>query len=181
MAPADRGWVIEAETVVVALGAASVQVTAPLGYAPPLFGKRGYHLHYRLEGNAVLNRPVVDGDNGFLLAPMRRGIRLTTGVEFARPQAPPTPVQLARAEPVARRLLPLGEQVESAPWMGVRPCLPDMLPIIGRMPGRDDVWCAFGHAHQGLTLGPTTGRLLAEMMSGETPFLDPTPYRAERF
>ena len=43
------------------------------------------------------------------------------------------------------------------------------------------LWFAFGHAHHGLTLGPVSGRLLAEMMTGETPFTDPAPYRAERF
>ena len=56
-----------------------------------------------------------------------------------------------------------------------------MLPVIGRLPGQDGAWCAFGHAHQGFTLGPTTGRLLAAMMLGEQPFADPAPYRAERF
>ena len=175
------GGAVDAEQAVVALGAASARVTKPLGYAPPLFGKRGYHVHFGLRGNAVLNRPMLDRDSGFMLAPMRRGVRLTTGAEFARPDAEPTPLQLDRAEPVARALLPLDSRVESAPWMGVRPCTPDMLPIIGRMPGQTTLWCAFGHAHQGLTLGPTTGRLLAEMMTGETPFIDPEPYRAERF
>ncbi|MEN0074268.1 MAG: FAD-dependent oxidoreductase [Paracraurococcus sp.] len=172
---------LEAEEVVIALGAAAARVTRPLGYAPPLFGKRGYHMHYGLQGNAVLHRPVLDTESAFLLAPMRAGIRLTTGAEFAGPDAPPTPVQLERAEPVARRLLPLAERVESVPWMGVRPCMPDMRPVIGRLPGQPGAWCAFGHAHQGLTLGPTTGRLLAEMMTGEAPFLPPEPYRAERF
>ncbi|KAA2211651.1 NAD(P)/FAD-dependent oxidoreductase [Teichococcus oryzae] len=182
------GWQVQtsdgpakAQEVVIALGAASSKATGPLGYAPPLFGKRGYHYHFGLRGNAVLNRPVLDVASGFLLAPMRAGIRLTTGAEFARPDAPATPVQLARAEPIARTLLPLAEKVEDRPWMGVRPCTPDMLPIIGPLPGQQGAWCAFGHAHQGLTLGPTTGRLLAEMMTGEAPFIDPAPYRAERF
>ncbi|MBL6457144.1 FAD-binding oxidoreductase [Belnapia sp. T6] len=172
---------VEVEAVVVALGAAAVQLTRRFGYAPPYFGKRGYHLHFGLRGNAVLHRPVLDTESGFLLAPMRAGIRLTTGAEFARPDAPPSPIQLERAEPVARGLLPLAEQVEDKPWMGVRPCTPDMLPIIGPLPGQNGAWCAFGHAHQGLTLGPTTGRMLAEMMLGEAPFIDPQPYRAERF
>ena len=185
---AGAGWQVrtdagpvEAAEVVVALGAAAGQVTGLLGYAPPIFGKRGYHLHYGLRGNAVLHRPILDTESGFLLAPMRAGIRLTTGAEFARTDAPPTPVQLERAEPVARSLLPLADRVEATPWMGVRPCTPDMLPIIGPLPGQAGAWCAFGHAHQGLTLGPTTGRLLAEMMCGETPFVSPEPYRAERF
>ena len=172
---------IEAEQAVVALGAASTEVTRQFGYAPPLFGKRGYHMHYTLKGNAVLNRPLVDSDMGFGLIPMRRGIRLTTGVEFAHTNAAPSPVQLERAEPVARALLPLDHRVDEKPWVGVRPAMPDMLPVIGRVPAHDNLWCAFGHAHQGLTLGPTTGRLLAEMMSGETPFLDPEPYRPGRF
>ena len=185
---AGQGWRVqtsdgpaEAEQVVVALGAFANRVTKPLGYDPPTFGKRGYHRHYKLQGNAVLNRPVLDTESAFLLAPMRAGVRLTTGAEFAGLDEPPTPVQLARAEPVARALLPLGDAVEPEPWMGVRPCTPDMLPIIGKLPGQQGVWCAFGHAHQGFTLGPTTGRMLAEMMDGEKPFIDPEPYRPERF
>ena len=172
---------MEAAQAVVALGAASAEVTQQFGYAPPLFGKRGYHMHYSLRGNAVLNRPLVDSDTGFGLMPMRRGIRLTTGVEFARTNAPPSAVQLQRAEPIARALLPLDSRVDETPWMGVRPALPDMLPAIGRAPTHDNLWCAFGHAHQGLTLGPSTGRLLAEMMTGEAAFLDPEPYRPGRF
>lgn len=172
---------VDASQAVVALGVFSERVTRRFGYAPPLFGKRGYHKHYTLRGNAVLHRPVVDADTRFGLVPMRRGIRLTTGVEFARADAPPTPVQLARAEPVARALLPIDRPVEATPWMGIRPAMADMLPAIGLVPGQESLWCAFGHAHQGLTLGPTTGRLVAEMMSGETPFVDPEPYRPGRF
>jgi len=176
---AADGSVVEAGAAVIALGIWSGGVTKRFGYMPPLFGKRGYHLHFKPQGNAGLTRPVAS--NGFLLAPMRRGIRLTTGVELARRGAKPSPVQLARAEPIARRIFPLGDAVEPTPWMGVRPCTPDMLPIIGRIPPQPGLWGAFGHAHQGFTLGPTTGRLLAEMMTGDAPFLDPTPLRAERF
>ncbi len=188
LAQDGAGWQVEtvdgrvaAQHAVVALGMASAKLTQRFGWAAPLFGKRGYHVHFGLRGNAVLNHPVQDSDNGYMLIPMRAGVRLTTGAEFSRDGAEPTPVQLQRAEPVARALVPLSDRVESTPWMGVRPCTPDMLPIIGRAPGQSTLWCAFGHAHQGLTLGPSTGRLLAEMMSGEAPYLDPAPYRAERF
>jgi D-amino-acid dehydrogenase len=167
--------------VVVALGPWSDIVFRPLGYALPLQVKRGYHLHFRPRGNAVLNHPVLDVDGGYLLAPMSRGIRLTTGVEFAPRDAPPSPVQMGQVEPVARKLFPLAEQVEASPWMGARPCLPDMLPVIGRAPRHEGLWLDFGHQHHGLTLGPVSGRLLAEMITGETPFTDPAPYRAERF
>ena len=175
------GGPMEAAAAVIALGYASVKLTKRYFYTPPLFGKRGYHMHYGLRGNAVVHRPLMDADSGFMLAPMRHGVRLTTGAEFASPDAPQTPIQLERAEPVARSLLPLADRVDGMPWMGVRPCSPDMLPIIGPAPAQEDLWYCFGHAHQGLTLGPSSGRLIAELMTGDTPFVDPAPYRPERF
>jgi D-amino-acid dehydrogenase len=178
---AGANGAIAAREIVVALGPWSDQVFRPLGYAIPLAVKRGYHLHLKPRGNAVLNHPVLDSDMGFLLAPMNRGIRLTTGVEFARRDAPPTPVQLERALPRARSLFPLGDPVDAKPWMGARPCLPDMLPVIGKAPRHQGLWFDFGHQHHGLTLGPATGRLLAELMTGETPFADPKPFAVERF
>jgi D-amino-acid dehydrogenase len=90
-------------------------------------------------------------------------------------------VQLARVEPLARQIFPLGERLEAEAWLGRRPCLPDMLPVIGPGYRHRGLWFNFGHHHLGFTLGPVTGRLLAEMLTGETPFTDPTPYRGERF
>jgi D-amino-acid dehydrogenase len=170
-----------AREIVVALGPWSDLVFGPLGYSIPLSVKRGYHLHLAPHGNAVLHHPVLDSDLGYLLAPMNGGIRLTTGVEFARRDAPPTPIQLERALPRARALFPLGDPVDAKPWKGARPCLPDMLPVIGKAPRHSGLWFDFGHQHHGLTLGPVTGRLLAEMMTGETPFADPRPFAVERF
>ena len=172
---------LDAGAAVVALGAWADLVTKPLGYRLPLAVKRGYHMHYAAKGNAVLGRPCLDSERGYLLAPMARGIRLTTGAEFADRDAPKTPVQLERAEPIARTLFPLGERIDPEPWMGPRPCTPDMMPIIGPAPRHAGLWFAFGHAHHGLTLGPVTGRLIADMLTGEKPFVDPHPYRADRF
>jgi D-amino-acid dehydrogenase len=172
---------VVAREAVVALGPWSDLVFRPLGYSIPLAVKRGYHLHLKPRGNAVLNHPVLDSDQGFVLAPMNQGIRLTTGVEFARRDAPPTPLQLQRALPRARALFPLGEAIDAAPWKGARPCLPDMLPVVGKAPRHAGLWFDFGHQHHGLTLGPATGRLLAEMMTGEAPFADPSPFAVERF
>ena len=183
-----RGWRLRtvdgplvAGAAVVALGPWADVVTRTLGYDLPLAVKRGYHMHYRPAGRATLNHPVLDTERGYFLAPMQRGVRLTTGAEFALRDAIRTPVQLGRAEPIARELFPLAERLDTEPWMGSRPCTPDMMPVIGKAPRHANLWFAFGHAHHGLTLGPVTGRLVAEMMAGETPFIDPAPYRAERF
>ncbi len=178
---ASREGSVEAREAVVALGPWSEDVFRPLGYDIPLAVKRGYHMHYGVKGNATLGHAVRDADGGYALAPMSKGIRLTTGVEFADRDAAPSPVQLARDEPLARELFPLAERLEPEPWLGRRPCLPDMVPVIGKGERHQGLWFAFGHAHHGFTLGPVTGRLLAEMMTGEEPFAEPSRYAARRF
>jgi D-amino-acid dehydrogenase len=172
---------IDAKEAVLALGPFAPEVLEPLGIRLPLAFKRGYHRHYRPVGNAGLTRPVVDVANGYAVSPMEQGLRLTTGAEFARPNAPPTPVQFDRLLPAAKDLFPLGEQAEPRTWMGSRPCFADSMPVIGRAPGQGGLWLAYGHAHWGLTLGPVTGRLVADLVTGATPFCDPKPYSAERF
>jgi len=172
---------LEALGAVIALGPWADGLTRALGYDLPLAVKRGYHMHYRAAGAATLHHPILDVERGYFLGPMRRGIRLTTGAEFALRDAIRTPVQLGRAEPIARDLFPLAERLDNEPWMGARPCTPDMLPIIGQAPKHANLWFAFGHAHHGLTLGAVTGRMVAEMIVGETPFVDPAPYSAARF
>ena len=128
-----------------------------------------------------LSRPVLDFEKGYVVTPMARGLRLTTGAEFARRDDPPSNAHLDRLEPFGRELFPLGERRDPQPWLGRRPCLPDMRPVIGAAPRHKGLWFDFGHQHLGLTLGPVSGRLLAQMMTGETPFVDPAPFRAERF
>jgi len=176
----DVGPIMAADAVI-ALGPWTPDALAPLGIDLPLGYKRGYHRHYRARGNAGLTRPVLDADKGYVLAPMEQGVRITTGAEFAARDAPATPAQFDRLLPAARELFPLGEPAEPTTWMGVRPCFADSRPVIGRAPGQGGLWLAYGHGHWGLTLGPVTGRLIAEMMTGATPFCDPQPYSAERF
>ena len=85
----EPGWTVRtvedlasARDVVIALGPWA-DGDARLGYDLPLAVKRGYHMHYRAAGSAVFNHPMLDQERGYFLAPMRAGIRLTTGAEFA--------------------------------------------------------------------------------------------------
>jgi D-amino-acid dehydrogenase len=172
---------VDAADVVVALGPWSLDLLTPLGIRLPMAIKRGYHLHFQPRGNAALARPVLDADNGYCITPMRQGIRLTTGVEFADRDAPPTPVQIDRVRPAAQGLFPLGAPVEAKPWMGNRPSFADSRPVIGPARGQAGLWLAFGHAHWGLTLAAITGRLLADLITKAAPVIDPAPYAAERF
>ncbi|HUI97323.1 MAG TPA: FAD-dependent oxidoreductase [Xanthobacteraceae bacterium] len=172
---------VDAADAVVALGPWAPDLLAPLGIKLPMAVKRGYHRHFAARGNAGLSRPVLDADNGYCLAPMEQGIRLTTGAEFADRDAAPTPVQFDRLMPAATGLFALGAPIETSPWMGSRPCFADSRPVIGPAPGQAGLWLAFGHAHWGLTLAAVTGRLIADLVTKTAPVVDPAPYRTERF
>lgn len=176
-----NGPELVADQAAVTLGPWSKRMLDRAGLNLPMGVKRGYHQHFRPQGDAVLSRPVLDSEYGFVLAPMAKGIRLTSGAEFALQDAPKTPVQIRRVLPRARDLFPLAESVDDEPWLGSRPVFPDMLPVIGPAPGMPGLWLHFGHAHHGFTLGPVTGELTAQLMTGETPFCDPSPYSAQRF
>jgi D-amino-acid dehydrogenase len=112
---------------------------------------------------------------------MTGGIRLVGTAEFAGLELPP---YWDRADILAELAAPFvpGLNLDGAErWMGYRPSLPDSLPVIGRAPGRKDVYLAFGHGHLGLTMGAVTGQLIADLAANRTPAIDLAPFRAERF
>jgi D-amino-acid dehydrogenase len=181
----SSGWSIETDdgelfgdSVVVALGPWSPELVKRFGYRARMVRKRGYHRHFK--GGSELELPLGIPANGCFLSPTDQGIRITTGAELTGPNSKATPVQLAVAERAARELIDLGDPVEAEPWFGTRPCMPDMLPVIGRAPRHESLWFNFGHGHQGFTLGPIAGRLVAEMMGGESTVVESEPYRFER-
>lgn len=170
---------IDAAQVVVALGPWSGDLLRPLGLRVPMLFKRGYHRHFATLPGATLTHPVHVPGSGHLVVPMAQGIRVLTGVELAHRDAPPDLRQIRTAEASARAYLPIGDALDD-PWLGSRPCLPDMLPVIGQARGQRGLWCLFGHGHHGLTQGPASGRLLADLMTGGQPFLDPAPFAPSR-
>lgn len=178
--PGTAHGALQAAHAVVALGPWSGDLTRRLGYRMPLAAKRGYHRHFR-QGAVPLTRPVYVRDRSCLMVPAAAGLRVLTGVELAPRDAPPHPRLMRRMAECAQETLALGEAVEDESWLGSRPCLPDMLPVIGPAPRHAGLWLAFGHGHFGFTQGPLTGRLIAELVTGETPLLPVDPYSAARF
>lgn len=177
LAPHGAGWrcrsaegELEAQHAVVALGPWSGALVARFGYRVPLVPKRGYHRHFACAAAPPL--PLFDAERATMLSPMAAGLRVATGAELAALDAPRSPRQILAAERFARELLELGEAVEATPWSGTRPCIPDMLPVLGPAPRHPGLWFDFGHGHQGFTLGPTTGRMLAALLDGDP--ADPT-------
>jgi D-amino-acid dehydrogenase len=175
---------LAAATVVIAAGAFSADLAAAAGHRVPLETERGYHLMLPLAtdaaGRPLLGRPVYCMDPGFVLAPMDHGLRLTSGVELASKDAAPDFGIPRRILPIARRYLPGLDQTVLSEWQGCRPSLPDSLPVIGKSRRHPNVLFAFGHQHLGLTLGPITGRIIADLVAGRDPGLDLTAYAPDR-
>ena len=169
------------DKLVIAAGPWSNDLIKPLGYDLPLFPMRGYHQHFKVTEKNTINHSMFDIDKRFVMGPMQQGIRITTGAEMTTMDAPKNFGQLNTVLKLARKILPLEDAVESEAWAGSRPCMPDMKPVIGPAPQHDKLWFAFGHSHQGFTLGPMTGRLVEEMIHDKPLLVDIKPFSAERF
>ena len=167
--------------LVIAAGPWSNDLIKPLGYDLPLFPMRGYHQHFKITGKNTIKHSMFDMDKGFVMGPMQQGIRITTGAEMTTMDAPKNFGQLNTVLKLARKILPLDEAVESEAWAGSRPCMPDMKPVIGPAGNHDHLWFAFGHSHQGFTLGPITGRLVEELIHDKPLTVDIKPFNAQRF
>lgn len=177
----DEGEELRADLFVLAAGVFSRRLARRLGVRVPLEAERGYHVTLPYpEDRPRLSRPLFTVEDGYILAPMRDGVRLTTGIELASPTAPPDFSYPRRLAAGAHRWVSGLQPRILSEWIGYRPCLPDSLPCLGFAPGRSNVVFAFGHHHLGLTLGPVTGRIVADLAAGRDPGLDLHPYRADR-
>jgi len=170
-----------ADQVVLAAGAWSARLLAPLGIKVPLESQRGYHVMLPAAG-IRLQRPVVPADRKAFISPMEHGLRVAGTVEFGGLEAPPTPRRAELLLEDLRKVFPQA-RTEGAEgfWMGHRPCLPDSLPVIGPVARWPGLWCAFGHGHLGLTGSAPTGAVLARAMLGPAPNLDLSAFAVERF
>lgn len=169
-----------ASAVVVAGGAWSKALVAPLGVVLPLETERGYHLELS-DPSIALGLPIIHKSRGFCLTPMSEGLRLAGTVEIAGLSAPPNEARALLLRAHAEALFPGLAAASQRIWMGFRPTLPDSVPAIGPVPGRSDLIMAVGHGHYGMIGGPATGRLVAELVTGARPHVAPDPYAMTRF
>lgn len=170
-----------ADAVVVAAGAWSTRLLAPLGHRIPLESQRGYHVRLPDPGVSV-QRCVVPADRKVFITPMEDGLRVAGTVEFGGLDRVPTARRAALLHDDVRVAFP-AVRTEGADgfWMGHRPCLPDSVPVIGESSRVRDLWFAFGHGHLGLTGSAPTARLLMPHILRRPANSDLSPYAAERF
>lgn len=166
--------------VVLAAGAWSHHLARTAGARIPLETERGYNT--TLPADALdLRQQITFVGHGFVISKLTSGIRVGGAVELGGLQLPPN---FARADAMLKKaatFFPALKTGGGTQWMGFRPSLPDSLPAIGVLPGRDDVICAFGHGHLGLTQSVGTGRIVADLLTGKDPGLDLSPFDPARF
>ena len=168
------------DVLVVAAGPWSDGLAAQVGVRAPLMSERGYHVFFRDPG--IRHNHALKVSRGkFVATPMSGGLRIAGIVEFKPPDAPPDPRVIARLKRHARRLFPSARVDDASEWVGRRPALPDSLPVIGPVPERPEIFLAFGHHHIGLTTGPRTGKLVAQLAAGEPPEINIAPFSPARF
>lgn len=169
-----------ADNIVVAGGAWSKNLAKQLGHNVPLDTERGYHVTLP-KAQRMPRMPLYSGDHSFAIAPLEIGLRLAGTVELGGLEAEP---DYRRAEILmkhGRRLFGDLDETGRSNWMGFRPSMPDSLPVVSRGTRWANTFFAFGHGHLGLTLGPISGRLIADLAAGRDPGLDMRPFRVDRF
>nr|WP_239027324.1 FAD-dependent oxidoreductase [Ramlibacter algicola] len=151
---------------IVAAGAWSNQLVAPLGIHLALESQRGYHVQYT-DVRDVVSRTVVLTDRKVFVTPMEGGLRVGGTVEIAGLRAPPDPTRAAVLDRIAREAFPALEGRATTTWMGHRPCMPNSVPVVGTVSNHPGLWIATGHGHLGLTDSLPTARRIADALLGE--------------
>ncbi|HEV8693603.1 MAG TPA: FAD-dependent oxidoreductase [Lysobacter sp.] len=175
---------LHAREVVFALGAWSPRQAAALGFPAlrrAMQPGKGYSITYSAPP-LVPKRPLVLRERSVCVTAWGSGFRLGSTMEFSGYDDSLNPRRLAALERGAAEYLrrPVGPELREK-WYGWRPMCIDDVPLIGRVPGRDGLWLATGHGMMGVSMSAATGQLVADLMTGRAPAVDPAPYSPARF
>ncbi|MEA5124883.1 NAD(P)/FAD-dependent oxidoreductase [Xanthomonas floridensis] len=172
---------LQAREVVIATGPWSPLLAAQLGLRLPVQAGKGYSITYSAPP-LMPRRPVVLKDRWVFVVPWRDRLRIGSTMEFSGHDTQLNPTRLAALERAAAEYLhaPRGPAVIER-WYGWRPMTWDDVPVLGALPGRPHVWLAAGHGMLGISMSTASGQLMADLITGRAPALDPHPYRAERY
>jgi D-amino-acid dehydrogenase len=171
----------EAGDVVVALGPWSAPFLRPLGLRLPIQPGKGDSLTWS-RPSMVPRAPMVLREHSVCVTAWADGFRLGSTMEFSGYDARLNRTRLDALVRAARAYLhaPTGPVLQEE-WFGWRPMTVDDLPLVGTAPDRPGLWLATGHGMMGMGMSAVTGRLLAELMTGAAPCVDPAPVRVDRF
>lgn len=176
----EDGSSLTARQVIVCAGAWSHRLAKLLGDRIPLETERGYNTTLPVTAFGV-DRQLIFSGHGFVVTPLAKGLRIGGAVELGGLSLPPNFGRAKAMLSKAKSFLPGLDTSGGREWMGYRPSLPDSLPVIGRARNSGSVFYAFGHGHLGLTQAAATGRLIRDLLSGQSPAIDLSPFSPQRF
>ncbi|MES5814869.1 FAD-dependent oxidoreductase [Pseudoxanthomonas sp. Soil82] len=167
---------------VVAMAAWTPELIRPLGLRLPIQPGKGYSITYARPALAP-KRPIVLKDRSVCVTAWSSGFRLGSTMEFSGRDTTLNALRLSALERAAREYLrePPDPATIQEKWYGWRPMTWDDLPALGRSPCHPHVWLAAGHGMLGISMSTASGQLMADLMTGRAPAIDPAPYRVERF
>ena len=172
--------IVDASVVVVAAGVWSKELLAPLGPRLSMHPGKGYS--FSVRPRRLPDRLVHLPDAHVMLTPLADRLRVAGTMEFDGTTDRFNP---KRIEAIVRAASPLLRDVDLEDrhdeWVGARPITPDGLPVMGPVRGHERVIVAAGHNMLGVTLAPTTGEVIARLVTTGDPGVDLTPFAPERF
>jgi D-amino-acid dehydrogenase len=147
----------------------------------PVQPARGYSL--TMSATKVMPRhALLLGERSVAISPLGDSLRLTGRLELSNIDRAISTKHIAGIERAAREYIHMDEKLDiHETWAGLRPTTPDGMPIIGRSPRHSNLVLATGHAMLGLSLGPGTGQVVAELVNGKETAFDLSPLRVGRF
>lgn len=172
---------IEADSIVLATGAWTPLLADELGCRVPIQPGKGYSITYpnNDDGPTV---PMIFEEHRVAVTPFPSGFRIGSTMEFAGYEESLNRDRLRLlTDGAALYLKRLPTVPPSEEWWGWRPMTPDSIPLLGPSPALPNVWLAAGHNMLGLSMAPATGKLVAELLTGRQPHLNPIPYAPSRF
>ncbi len=175
---------LSADAIIIAGGAWSGAWAATLRLRLPVYPQRGQILHLEMPGVATSRWPIIVGFHSHYLLtfPTHRVVAGATREEGSGFDVRLTAGGVHEVLSEALRVAPgLAGATLRETRIGLRPASPDGLPILGRVPGFEQVFLATGHGPSGLQLGPYSGALVADLLRGSPIALDLAPFRPERF
>lgn len=175
-----KGQTHHCQKLILAGGFGSMELLKPLGIRLPLISERGYHAEFT-DPSLRLNNSILDVAGKFVVSSMTDGLRAAGTTEFAHPETPADYKRSKSLEGLAKGMLPDLQHGKIRHWMGVRPSLPDSLPVIGAIDAHPNIIAAFGHGHYGMGMAPATGRIVASLVSGQSTNQDMDAVRPDRF
>lgn len=178
----NSGETIHGKTFVLAGGAMSTKAQSQLRTKIPIQPGKGYSITVESDGKKPTRACMFD-EIRVVATPWENSYRLGGTMEFAGYSETLNSVRLSALERGAGEYLKGPIEIGDQPllWTGWRPMSPDELPIIGFLPQYQNALIASGHGMLGLSMGPATGLLIAELITGKTAHIDPQYYSAHRF